>query len=355
MTSNCSSSRARIVRRRRGRVGGERGDRTVGRRRQAVAQRGDERRRRRAVARPEHAHLDARRPQACGPGPSPGSARHRGWSGCTARTSRRAAPRTDGTGRNRYLRVMTEPRRRDAGTVRHRCRRQAGHDPRTGRRGRSPWLRRPGQPGRPRQPGLVPARSPTSRRRIPFWTSIQPIYHSHPAEVAITAGHLAEVSGGRFRLGLGVSHAPAMERLGLDTGKPLSDMRTLRRGHPRRRAPGRCRCRRSTWPRCATRCSTSPSRSPTGRSGPTPRCSHMPTQVARIPADKRDSFFLADMVPDRDRRRQGRGPGDPPAHARRLRDPAELPQLLEGGRLRGRDGGDRGRPGRRRPGQARPR
>ena len=37
--------------------------------------------------------------------------------------------------------------------------------------------------------------------RIPFWTSIQPIYHSHPAEVAVTAGHLFEVSGGRFRLG----------------------------------------------------------------------------------------------------------------------------------------------------------
>lgn len=61
--------------------------------------------------------------------------------------------------------------------------------------------------------------------RIPFWTSIQPIYHSHPAEVAVTAGHLAEVSAGRFRLGLGVSHEPAMSRLGLSTGRPLSDMR----------------------------------------------------------------------------------------------------------------------------------
>ena len=61
--------------------------------------------------------------------------------------------------------------------------------------------------------------------RIPFWTSIQPIYHSHPAEVAVTAGHLFEVSGGRFRLGLGVSHEPAMSRLGLSTGKPLTDMR----------------------------------------------------------------------------------------------------------------------------------
>ena len=58
---------------------------------------------------------------------------------------------------------------------------------------------------------------------IPFWTSIQPIYHSHFGEVAITAGHIAEVSNGRFRLGLGVSHAPAMDRLGIDTGKPLGD------------------------------------------------------------------------------------------------------------------------------------
>src|SRR3954466_13822414 len=68
--------------------------------------------------------------------------------------------------------------------------------------------------------------------RIPFWTSIQPIYHCHPAEVAITAGHLAEVSGGRFRLGLGVSHAPAMDRLGLHTGKPLADIRTYVEGLP---------------------------------------------------------------------------------------------------------------------------
>src|SRR5688572_16119407 len=61
--------------------------------------------------------------------------------------------------------------------------------------------------------------------RIPFWTSIQPIYHSHHGEVAVTAAHLSEVSGGRFRLGLGVSHAPAMHRLGIETGRPLSDMR----------------------------------------------------------------------------------------------------------------------------------
>ncbi|HSB87919.1 MAG TPA: LLM class flavin-dependent oxidoreductase [Ilumatobacteraceae bacterium] len=60
---------------------------------------------------------------------------------------------------------------------------------------------------------------------IPFWTSVQPIYHGHPTEVAIAAAHLHEISGGRFRLGLGVSHARVMDRLGIHPGKPLHDIR----------------------------------------------------------------------------------------------------------------------------------
>lgn len=60
---------------------------------------------------------------------------------------------------------------------------------------------------------------------IPFWSSIQPIYLAHPMETAANAAHIAEVSGGRFSLGLGVSHVPMLDRIGLATGKPLSDMR----------------------------------------------------------------------------------------------------------------------------------
>ena len=82
------------------------------------------------------------------------------------------------------------------------------------------------------------SRSPTSPRRIPFWTSIQPIYLAHPAEAAGTASHLHEVIGGRFRLGLGVSHAPVHTRLGVQPGKPLSDMRELRGRRPRQRPVG---------------------------------------------------------------------------------------------------------------------
>jgi alkanesulfonate monooxygenase SsuD/methylene tetrahydromethanopterin reductase-like flavin-dependent oxidoreductase (luciferase family) len=132
--------------------------------------------------------------------------------------------------------------------------------------------------------------------RIPFWTSIQPIYHSHPSEVAVTAAHIAEVSGGRFRLGLGVSHAPAMSRLGIDTGKPLADMRTYVDGlRAAQRAAGDLPpiylatlrnkmldlalavAEGAIWANASLR--------------------HMPTQLARVPTERRSSFFLANMVP----------------------------------------------------------
>lgn len=131
---------------------------------------------------------------------------------------------------------------------------------------------------------------------IPFWTSIQPIYHSHPAEVAVTAAHLHEVSGGRFRLGLGVSHAPSMNRLGISTGKPLHDMgeyvATIRAST---RSSGElppiylatlrdkmldlalAKSDGAIWANASRR--------------------YMPTQVARVAAAGRDQFFLANMVP----------------------------------------------------------
>jgi alkanesulfonate monooxygenase SsuD/methylene tetrahydromethanopterin reductase-like flavin-dependent oxidoreductase (luciferase family) len=131
---------------------------------------------------------------------------------------------------------------------------------------------------------------------IPFWTSIQPIYHGHPVEVAITAGHLHEVSGGRFRLGLGVSHEPAMNRLGINTGKPLHDMAeyvTAMRAANRASGPlppiymatlrdkmldlALSEADGAIWANASRR--------------------YMPTQVGRVQAARRDGFFLANMVP----------------------------------------------------------
>jgi alkanesulfonate monooxygenase SsuD/methylene tetrahydromethanopterin reductase-like flavin-dependent oxidoreductase (luciferase family) len=62
-------------------------------------------------------------------------------------------------------------------------------------------------------------------REIPFGTSIAHIYTRHALEWAQTAAVIHELSGGRFRFGVGVSHGPAHDRLGIKPGKPLDDMR----------------------------------------------------------------------------------------------------------------------------------
>ncbi|MCZ6458610.1 MAG: LLM class flavin-dependent oxidoreductase, partial [Gammaproteobacteria bacterium] len=56
-------------------------------------------------------------------------------------------------------------------------------------------------------------------------TSITPIYTRNVNDFAQTVGFIHEVSNGRFRFGVGVSHAPAMSRIGVTAGKPLADMR----------------------------------------------------------------------------------------------------------------------------------
>ncbi len=133
-------------------------------------------------------------------------------------------------------------------------------------------------------------------REIPFWTSIQPIYHSHHTEVAITAGHLAEVSRGRFRLGLGVSHAPAMDRLGIHTGKPLGDMRAY--------VEGIRAAERAAGPLPPVWLATLRDRMldlavevADGSIWANASRSYMPTQVARVPEARRGSFALMNMVP----------------------------------------------------------
>ena len=61
--------------------------------------------------------------------------------------------------------------------------------------------------------------------RIPFGTSVAPIYSRHVADFAANAAFIHEVSEGRFRFGIGVSHGPSHERLGVQPGKPLGDIR----------------------------------------------------------------------------------------------------------------------------------
>lgn len=64
-------------------------------------------------------------------------------------------------------------------------------------------------------------------REIPFGTAITNIYTRHPFDYAQTASFIHELSGGRFQFGIGVSHGPIHQRLGLQVGKPLGDIRNF--------------------------------------------------------------------------------------------------------------------------------
>jgi alkanesulfonate monooxygenase SsuD/methylene tetrahydromethanopterin reductase-like flavin-dependent oxidoreductase (luciferase family) len=63
--------------------------------------------------------------------------------------------------------------------------------------------------------------------RIVFGTAIAPIYARTAQDFAQSAAFIHEVSGGRFRLGIGVAHAPGHARMGVTPGKPLADTRNF--------------------------------------------------------------------------------------------------------------------------------
>ena len=86
---------------------------------------------------------------------------------------------------------------------------------------------------------------------IPFATAIAPIYARTVEDFAHSAAYIHEVSGGRFRFGIGVAHAPSHIRMGVTPGKPLGDIRAFVRnsGPTRASAP----CRRSCWRRLRKR------------------------------------------------------------------------------------------------------
>jgi alkanesulfonate monooxygenase SsuD/methylene tetrahydromethanopterin reductase-like flavin-dependent oxidoreductase (luciferase family) len=60
---------------------------------------------------------------------------------------------------------------------------------------------------------------------IPFGTSIVNIYTRHPQDYAKTACLIHELAPGRFRFGIGVSHAPVNAHYAVKTGKPTEDVR----------------------------------------------------------------------------------------------------------------------------------
>ena len=131
---------------------------------------------------------------------------------------------------------------------------------------------------------------------IRFGTSITPIYLKHPFDLAQQAAYIHEVSGGRFDLGLGVSHGPANERLGVPTGKPLSDMRHYveqLRSHEKlvgELPPLVLATLRVKMVDLAVEIGQGAVWANASRS-------HMTASLARIPVTRRDGFFIGDMLP----------------------------------------------------------
>lgn len=132
---------------------------------------------------------------------------------------------------------------------------------------------------------------------IPFWTSIQPIYLQNPRELAVTAGHIAEVSGGRFRLGLGVSHVPMMRRFGTaPPGPPLADteqyVAALRGAEEYGGAlpPIHLAAMRDKMLTLATTIAEGALWANASRSA-------LASQLERVPAARREGFSLSNMIP----------------------------------------------------------
>jgi alkanesulfonate monooxygenase SsuD/methylene tetrahydromethanopterin reductase-like flavin-dependent oxidoreductase (luciferase family) len=128
-------------------------------------------------------------------------------------------------------------------------------------------------------------------------TSIQPIYFRLPAELARGAAFIHEISGGRFQLGVGVTHAPVHTAHGLSVGKPLGDVRdyvaAMRAAEPSTGPlpPIVLAALRSKMLALAVEIADGAVWANASRS-------YMPAQLASVPAGKRDAgFFLGDMAP----------------------------------------------------------
>jgi probable F420-dependent oxidoreductase len=76
-----------------------------------------------------------------------------------------------------------------------------------------------------KDPFVVIALLAAHTTELRFATGIANIFHRHPGVMKQAAMTLAEQTGGRFTLGIGVSHGPLVAGLrGLDYSKPLSSM-----------------------------------------------------------------------------------------------------------------------------------
>jgi len=132
---------------------------------------------------------------------------------------------------------------------------------------------------------------------IRFGTAIANIYQRPAFDMGQSAAYIHEISGGRFYLGIGVSHAPSNARLGVQPGKPLGDMRRyveqLRAGVPSygELPPIVLATLRQKMVELSVEVAEGAVWANASRS-------HMAASLAHIPANKRSGdFYIGDMIP----------------------------------------------------------
>ena len=133
--------------------------------------------------------------------------------------------------------------------------------------------------------------------RMVIATSIAPIYARTVGDFAQSAAFMHEVSGGRFRLGIGVSHAPSHIRMGVTPGKPLADIRAFVAKYRAQEGLG-------TLPPVILATLRRQMIALAGEIGDgmvfaNGARSHMPASLAALPEGKRadPAFFIGNMIP----------------------------------------------------------
>lgn len=134
-------------------------------------------------------------------------------------------------------------------------------------------------------------------KTIKFGTSIMPIYYRVPFDLAQSAAYIHEISDGRFYLGIGVSHEPSLNRMGVKAGKPLTDTKNY--------VAAMRESAQQTGPlppivlaTLRTKMVELSTEIAEGAVWANASRSHMGDSLSHIPADKREGdFFIGDMIP----------------------------------------------------------
>jgi alkanesulfonate monooxygenase SsuD/methylene tetrahydromethanopterin reductase-like flavin-dependent oxidoreductase (luciferase family) len=133
--------------------------------------------------------------------------------------------------------------------------------------------------------------------RIPFGTAIANVYARPVSEYATTAALVHELAGGRFRFGIGVSHAPMNARLGARPGSPLGDVRDFVDAF--RKTPRVGELPPVVVAGLRRRMVALAGEIADGVVFANAARSHVPASLASLPAERRDdpAFFVANMIP----------------------------------------------------------